>query len=47
MAAGSLPDMLPLDFISVVVGMLGIDRKLYGFASASLACLSFDSYESG
>lgn len=46
-AAGSLPDMLPLDFISVVVGMLGIDRKLYGFASASLACLSFDSYESG
>lgn len=46
-AAGSLPDMLLLDFSSVVVGMLGIDRKLYGFESASLACLSFDSCESG
>lgn len=46
-AAGSLPDMLLLDFSSVVVGMVGIDRKLYGFESASLACLSFDSYESG
>ena len=46
-AVGSLPDMLPLDFSSVAVGMLGIDRKLYGFESASLACLSFDSYESG
>lgn len=43
---GSLPDMLLLD-CSSVVGMLGIDRKLYGFESAFLACLAFDSCESG
>lgn len=46
-AVGSLPDMLLLDCSSVVVGMLGIDRKLYGFESAFLACLAFDSCESG
>lgn len=46
-AAGSLPAMLLLDCGSVVIGMLGIDRKLYGFESAFLACLAFDSCESG
>ena len=43
-AAGSLPAVFLLDCGSVVVGMLGIDRKLYGFESA---CLAFDSCESG
>lgn len=46
-AAGNLPAVRLLDFGSVVVGMLGLDRKLYGFESAFLACLSFDSCESG
>lgn len=39
--------LLLLDFSSVVVGVLAIERMLDGFESAFLACPSFDSCESG
>lgn len=46
-AAGSLWSELLRDFSSAVIGMLGVYRKLYGFASAFLARVSFDSRKSG